>query len=303
MFDKSSRSRKKKKKYDLPLASDGGSRFLLLVIAIMVFLATLTLNTGVKLSGVTSALSKGVHDKATVEIIPDVQNTDFDIEKEAGKVLNYLRSNPDIKQAALLSLEDVQAMLSPWIGEGISEDVIPLPRVISIEFLNRDKAVKTLEQRLPEISPYARIDTHDNWAGSILSLSNALRAASFSIILVTVIALVTIVGSGIHARIQIYKDEVELLHLIGARDIYVAKQFQRHAFSISLKATVFGFLSGNIFYYLCFTIVGAIMNFESSSFFSLAYLLFSFFGFVLFVVLLSMMTARITVLRSLARLP
>ena len=69
--------------YDLPFLQDESARFLLLVIAIMVFLATLTLNASMQLSAITKNLSDGVVNKATVEIVPDVEIADFNIDNEA----------------------------------------------------------------------------------------------------------------------------------------------------------------------------------------------------------------------------
>lgn len=293
----------KQASYDLPFLHDGSARFLLLVIAIMVFLATLTLNAGMQLSAITKSLSDGVVNKATVEILPDVEVADFNIDDEAVKVLNFLRSSTAVKKAELLEHSEIKDMLAPWVGSNISDESMPLPRIISVEFLDQGKGTDIISERLSNVSDHARLDTHDGWVNSILTLSGSLKAVAFIIITVITIAMVAMVGSGIHARIQIYKDEVELLHLIGARDIYVAKQFQKHAFWISLKAAFIGFVTGSIFYYATLFLISKVMSFESGSSFSFYYFFASFLGFLLFVIAISVVTARITVLRSLAKLP
>ncbi|PJF20246.1 MAG: permease, partial [Phototrophicales bacterium] len=67
-----------------------------------------------------------------------------------------------------------------------------------------------------------------------------------SIILIAVITLTTVmaVAGVVRARLAAHMEDVELLHLMGATDDYIARQFQRHIFMLSLKGCVFGSLLG-----------------------------------------------------------
>jgi cell division transport system permease protein len=48
------------------------------------------------------------------------------------------------------------------------------------------------------------------------------------------------VGFAVRTGLAIHRDVVEVLHLIGARDSYIARQFASHAFRSTLKGGIIG---------------------------------------------------------------
>jgi cell division transport system permease protein len=54
------------------------------------------------------------------------------------------------------------------------------------------------------------------------------------------------VAATAHTRLALHRDEVDLLHLIGATDSYIAKQFQRQAFRLATEGAAIGLIIGLI---------------------------------------------------------
>ncbi|MDZ7713577.1 MAG: FtsX-like permease family protein [Rhodovibrio sp.] len=113
---------------------------------------------------------------------------------------------------------------------------------------------------------------------------------------VVTVVFVTRTGLSIHRNV------IELLHLIGAHDAYVARQFQRHALRLGLTGGLIGLaLAGATLWALARWVgqeAGAIvpeMALSQTQWLSLV-------AVPLAATLVAMLTARITVLRTLAKL-
>jgi cell division transport system permease protein len=111
------------------------------------------------------------------------------------------------------------------------------------------------------------------------------------------VAFVTRMGLAAHER------SIELLHLIGAQDSYVARQFQNHALSLGLRGGLLGLVCALPTLYLARLLLQRI---DSGLLPELSFLPHEWSYFVLLPVaaaLVTMLAARVTVLRTLARLP
>ena len=100
----------------------------------------------------------------------------------------------------------------------------------------------------------------------------------------------------------IHQDVIELLHLMGAHDEYVARQFQVHHFWLGLKGGVVGLaLTG-----VTLAVLGALIEPIEATLlprFSLSALQWTVLVLIAgAAALISMFTARITVMRALARM-
>jgi cell division transport system permease protein len=298
----------RKGRYDLPLNQSAGTGFLVLLIGLMTFLAMMTLTANFMLGGLTSRWTSGLEKVLTIEIpaarkdsTPRSVNEIDTIEKS---VEVMLKNNPNVQSVKILENQEITALVSPWLGDDVVLDEIPLPGLISVEVSTKDPSnVKKIENALKDIQPDIRIDTHDEWLDDILRLAGSLK---FSAILVTlVIGLTTIVAvaGGIRSRLAEHHADIELLHLMGADDYYITRQFQRHALIMGLKGSVAGAVLG-----MAVLIVTAILSRSGADSivpgFSIGAIEFAGLAILpLVICAISALTARFTVLRTLARMP
>jgi cell division transport system permease protein len=294
--------------YDMPLEKSEDSNFLILLIALMSVLAVLAGSGTLALNAMAARWSSGLENKITIEIPVETKDghllSEDTVKKETLKIAQGLKDHPIIKTSTVMDATAVQDLVSPWIGEGLSLDDIPLPGLIAVELKHSDaKNIEQLKQDLDELSPYANMETHHEWLADLILFTNTLKSLAFFItIIITMTTLIAIVA-GIRARLAIHKKEVELLHSMGASDIYIARQFQRHAMIIGIKGALAGTAIG-----LFITIILIYMSSHSGT--SLipeihisnqAIILLC--TIPIFASTLSATTARITVLRSLSKMP
>lgn len=235
----STRSLLYKYRYDLDLEDGSGSRLLKWVTGMMVFLMTLALAFNLALSGVSQHWTSGISGTLTVELpapdesaksAPDIQ-----------KILSLLRRHPSIEKAELLTPEQVQKLVEPWLGNNAASKSLPLPRLIDVT-LKQGYSVKpaAIEQQLRQTAQDVKVSDHTDWLGGLVSFGNALKTIAFILALtVSLLAIITIAGI-IHARYDVHRSDVELLHLMGASDDYIARQFQNHALSSTLRGALWG---------------------------------------------------------------
>ena len=237
--------------HDLPLNKSDDTRFLVLLISLMSFLTILTLSGVFILNNITERWSSGLENKVTIEIPIETKNGQIlsqkTVKKETTKLEKNLKRNPVIKSVKVLSSNDIQELISPWIGENLTLDDLPLPGLIALELHKSDKdTLIQLKQNIAEISSFAYLETHHEWLAEIISFARTLKMLSIIISVIIVGTTVTAITAGMHTRMAIHKKEVDLLHAIGASDHYIARQFQRYAMILTLKGALTGTLAGGM---------------------------------------------------------
>jgi cell division transport system permease protein len=297
-----------RQRYDLPLDKDGGAIFLKILIVLMTFLAILALSGSYVLSAMKDRWSSGLDNKASIEI--SAQNieggvlTSEQIQESTNNVFQFVKSHPAVENVVIMQDEDIAALIAPWIGDNIAFDQIPMPGIMTVNFKkNVEFDSATFEQNLKTISPQARLDTHESWLKDVLRFTGALKFAA--ILVTTLIGLITFISiaGAVKTRMEVYHEELELLHLMGAADNYIAEQLQRYIFIACLQAAVIGAVIGIVI--LCLIhITSGQMNMGLLPDFSLSGgQKISFLLLPLLIAFLGAITARHTVLRVLRQMP
>ena len=234
-----------KRQYDIPLSKNEGTDFLVLLIALMTFLAMLALSGSFALGSMSKKWSSGLENKVTIEIPAEKSDgslrTKEKITEFSQKVVTALEKNTDVRSITVLDEGDIQELVSPWLGEDMVLDEIPLPGLISLELKETTpEIIKTLEKDMAYINDNIRIDTHESWLNSLLRVTGTLQLSASMITLIIAFTTVVAVAGGVQSRMAIHKEDVELLHLMGASDEYITKQFQRHALVMAVRGAAFG---------------------------------------------------------------
>ncbi|MEM6782005.1 MAG: FtsX-like permease family protein, partial [Pseudomonadota bacterium] len=215
-----------------------------------------------------------------------------------------LKQKQYVAEAQIMDEADIQKLVAPWLGEDTNLSDIPLPGLIAVSFQpGMEIDITVLEKELQAVSPFIRIDTHQSWLSDVLRFAGALQFGS--ILLLSIIGVITFsaVAGAIKSRIAVHKDEVELLHLIGATDQYITSQFQKHTAWMTLQSAAIGTVIGLIALFIVGQIAGR-MDFALLPDFTLSALhQISFLTLPVLIAGLAMLTARITVLHALRQMP
>lgn len=102
-------------------------RALVVVVAIMTFLAGLTIGTAVAVRATASQWRSDVTQEVTIQIrAGDRQATDAQVQAAA----DIARKTAGIADVHILTAEETSRLLEPWLGQGLDLGDLPVPRVI-----------------------------------------------------------------------------------------------------------------------------------------------------------------------------
>lgn len=240
-----------KRRYDLPLNRASGTGFLILLICLMTFLATMALAASFALSAMTARWSSGLENKVTVEIPaekPDGSTYNPEqIRQQTARASQILSTHPAVSTTHALTDEEIRELVKPWLGEDLALGKVPLPGLISVELAENDpKTIRQLENELRTVNERARIDTHEEWLADLLRFTGALQFSAALLTLIIGITTVTAIAGGVRARMAVHHAEVELLHLMGASDNYISRQFQRYSLILAFQGALTGAIVGGL---------------------------------------------------------
>ena len=162
-------------------------------------------------------------------------------EKERDAVVGLLKTTPGIESALPMSKLEVRNLLEPYLGAGNVTDDLPIPLLIDVS-LSRDHAVDfdALRKSIKEVAPDAELDDHGTWLQRFISLAENIQFIAGGIVTLVGFATVAIVIFATRAGMAIHHDTIEILHLIGAKDSFIAAQFQRHFVWLGFKGGLIG---------------------------------------------------------------
>lgn len=300
--------RAEKRRYDLPLNRGDGTGFLITLIGLMILLAMLALCASFTLSAMTHRWSSGLENRLTIEI--PAQTTDGKLmAKETIFVLtrdvaNALTGMAGIKSIHVLSNDEISALVEPWLGKDLLDDHFPVPGIIALETGDASSAMlQSIYSRARQAAPNARMDTHEEWLKDLLRFTGALQLAAILLVAVIGVTTVTAVAGAVRARMAIHHAEVEILHLMGASDQYITRQFQRHSLILALQGGLAGAACAGLMIGLIHMIAGemgvAILPDFRLNGLQMALLLLT----PLAGAAIATITARLTVMKALAAFP
>lgn len=223
-----------------PFLPEGRERIGLLpwVIAVMMYLTGLSAVGGVLLYGALEDWSGELQQRVTVQIIAP---EDAMREEQAEAALTALADMRGVKAAQRLSDTDVNLLLEPWLGGGDLVDDLPVPVLIDVELDARAPAsLDTLRDRLRNAAPNAVLDDHQQWLGQVKRLVSVLVFTLVFILALVLMATVAIVIFGTRSRLAMYEQTVEIMHLIGADDRQISREFEWRFLNQGLRGGAIG---------------------------------------------------------------
>lgn len=297
-----------KQRYDIPFGADSAARLLPWIVAVMIYIAGLAIAGAFVLSDFADRWEEGLSGSITIQIPPSnaLNIADSLREETISRVLAALADTSGVAEAQPLADEEMRRLLAPWLGVGIDPRDLPLPVLISVQledgFTLADSQKRDLNRRLQAIDPTILIDDHGQWQARLVSFLGTLRTVAAVLVVIVGIAGVVMVVFATRGGLLAHHNSIELLHLIGARDRYIAQQFQSQAF----RAGLFGGLLG-----IAATAVTVILlgrGAVATGTILPGFAVLSFFSWLVLAALpilsafVALLAARWTVLRALARM-
>lgn len=213
---------------DLPVAEDPSSRFLPWLVSIMVFLAAMAVAGALAMDVMLERWQADMTGTLTVQIPPSPAAPET--AERVERAVRMLRSMADVESAEAVSDDRLTALLEPWLGSSDLIAELPTPRLIDVELrAGASLDLGLLVQRLREVAPGAAVDDHRIWLSKLIQLAEGLRLLAWATLGLVAAATTFTVFHATRTALAVHRPQVEVLHLIGATDAYVARQFARRA--------------------------------------------------------------------------
>lgn len=217
-------------------AGNVASRALFVVVAIMAFLACMTIGAVVMIAGAASQWSSDIGSEITVQVRPGP-----DTDAAVSAALQVVRETEGIASARALGDEEISALLEPWLGGSVDFEELPVPRLV-VATIDRENPpnLAELRRRLSVASPSATLDDHDLWQSRLKVMADTLVVGGLTVVALVLVATVLSVVFATKGAMGSNRDIVEVLHLVGAKEGFIARQFEGHFLRLGVKGGVVG---------------------------------------------------------------
>ncbi len=277
---------------------------LLVVIAIMAFLACLTLGAVSMVRATAAGWQSQIAREITIQIKPD---DGLDMDKALIKARDLALTFVGTKEGQIMDDEATARLLEPWLGTGLDLDELPVPRlvIVTIDEANPPDFAAMRDLLKTEV-PQAFLDDHRTWVDRLVQMARTTVLIGSGVLVLVFTAMVLTVVFATRGALSGNRHIIEVLHFVGAEGSFVAQEFQKHFLKISLKgAAAGGLLAAGLFALAGYWQSRSLATPESDQAaalfgtFSIGYLGYlGIFATMIVIALLTTLTARLTVIRT-----
>ncbi len=289
---------------DLPLDRDTTARFLPWIIGFMVYLAIIAATVALLVHHVTQRWQRDLSGQLTVELPAIVGEDSAQRAQRLDAAVEEITDTNGIVGTRLLDDAEVRRLLAPWLGDQVDQLGIALPDLVAVATAPDIRPnLSELAERLQRVSPGAVIEDHAKFNAGALNFLRTIEVMASGLLALVLAATTGVVAFTARAGLSIHRRIVEIVHLVGAHDSYVARQFQAQAFRYGFLGAFIGTLlaAATLLMAAVFAVRGAapmsnvIRAFEPWMVWPLALI-------PLAAILIAMLTVRIAVLTALRRM-
>ncbi|MBV8663722.1 MAG: ABC transporter permease [Hyphomicrobiales bacterium] len=237
-------------KRDMPLVPPDSiaGRALIVVIAIMTFLACLTAGGAILVAEASEGWRADVSRDVTIQVEP---RPGEDVEAAVTTAADVATKAPGVADVHPYSKAESEKLLAPWLGEGFDLGQLPVPRLVIVHMQSghRDD-LQPLRAALAAGAPGASLDDHRLWLSRLDTMANAVVVFAAALFALMIVAMATAIGFATRGAMAGAREIIEVLHFVGAADSYVAREFQGHFLRLGLKGAGIGGAAATAFFAL-----------------------------------------------------
>ncbi len=212
-------------------------RNLIVTMTVMCYLACLAIGALVLINRAVDGWTRGLSREVTVQL-RQVQK--MDMEAELQKAVTLLQSTSGVMSAEPLPREAGLKLLEPWLGSTNLEE-LPIPRLIRVTIdENHQPDFVKLDKTLKGSIKGASLDTHRRWEAELTRMAHTLSLLSYVILALICTSAIAMVIFAARSVLDANREVVDVLHLVGAKDGYIARQIDRRFMISGLIAGLIG---------------------------------------------------------------
>lgn len=211
---------------DIPFARDDAHRLLPAMIACLTGFAALLLALAMCLTATLSSQSNEVIGMLQVEVPRAKVNDASYIEN----VTAMLEKTAGVEKVTPISQSQMEKLLKPWLGDDFEMADLPVPMIFDVKTaVKGDETLvnlAALREALKKIDTNIRIEDRGPWVSHMVRAVGLLQAL---VLVVAVLLIACVLGMVVlvaRTNLRLHFKTVSLLHMFGATDEYILRQFQ-----------------------------------------------------------------------------
>ena len=227
---------------------DDTSAFMYVLTSIYMYLFIVVLAIVMAINAMADSWKKDIMGSVTVQIIPvEDENKHVDAEKtleQQNKVLQYIENLSAVASAKAMDTQTIEKLMTPWLGNKVNISSLPIPVLLDVKLkpnseLNYDEVTRGLRQ----VSEYASIDNHRLWLNRLLKFAASLKNIAITVLLMVIGICAFSIYYSTRTSLGININSIEILHIIGAKDDYIARQYARNFVKIGFFSGIIGLMA------------------------------------------------------------
>lgn len=231
---------------DIHFSKDSSGFYVCWMSLFMVFISTLVVSFALIIHSSLNLWHKDISGSMTVQI-PTYDSKGKSREKylqeDIETTLTILRSTDGITGATVLSDEQMDSLMAPWLGETVVTKELPLPKLIDVT-IDPDNFpdLEQIKADLSEQVPLAVLDSHRSVLDDLVQLAEGLIHIVGIVLVLLLVSMAFSIIFATKSGLKVHHQAISLIHMMGAGDFYITRQFANRSFWLALFGGVLGLL-------------------------------------------------------------
>ncbi len=213
---------------------------------LMVFIGSILCGGGIITYNLVHSWHEDIAKSLTIQIDTYDSNGQFrgeNIAVDVEKALSIVRTTPGVKGASVLDENQMSELMAPWVGADIPLDTLPLPKLIDVEIdADHPPFLQQLKMDLDTLVPSATMDSQRIWLADLLKLSHRIFQIVMTLLVLLAGTIIFSVAYTTRASLNIHESVIKLVHMMGAKDVYITTKYALYNFKRSFIGSMLGFL-------------------------------------------------------------
>lgn len=211
---------------------------LVFVVAVLCFLACVTALGVIAADRAARGWANQLTEEATVIVRPQPGETP---DSAAARAAETLAGVSGVTEVRALEPQKAYDLVRPWLGDVAEVEDLPVPRLVAVGLDRRLPAsAAALQAALKAQGVDAIVDDHSLWLEDVRRAAGVARGMGAVVFLLIAGAAAAVVAFATRAGLAAQRDVVEVLHLSGAEDGFIARLFQLRFARVAAVAGLIG---------------------------------------------------------------
>lgn len=235
------------RKNEIPTDDEDTAIFMYVLTSIYMYLFIVVFAMVMAISAMAGNWEKDILGAITVQIIPvEDENKHIDVsktEEQLNKVFQYMENISGVKSVHALDKQTIEKLMRPWLGSKVDISSLPVPQLLDVQLKpNAEINYDEVTLGLHKVTPNASIDNHRLWLNKLIKFATSLKTIAMSVLIMVIAIGAFSIYYSARTSLNVNIASIEILHIIGAQDKYIANQYAKSYGKIGFFAGVIGLM-------------------------------------------------------------